>query len=74
MSQTTRTPRPPRAVKVPDKSETKPLTVAVPARSLQLAKLRASAEGTTLSAVVARHLAEYALGFKETVRKLGLGD
>ena len=66
--------RSPRDATAPEPIETRPLTVAVPAKALQLAKLRASVEGTTLSAVVSVCVVDYAAGFKETVRKLGLGD
>jgi len=52
----------------------KALTVNVPIAVLNLAKTRASLDGTTLSAVVAAALDSYAGGLQEVLTKLGLGN
>ncbi|MGA3124569.1 MAG: hypothetical protein ABSF69_27750 [Polyangiaceae bacterium] len=51
----------------------KPLTVNVPVEVLNLAKTRASLEGTTLSAIVTAALTPYAAGLKDVIARLGLG-
>jgi hypothetical protein len=52
----------------------KPLTVNVPVEVLNLAKTRASLEGTTLSAVVTSALVPYAEGLKDVISRLGLAE
>jgi hypothetical protein len=52
----------------------KALTVNVPVEALNLAKTRASLEGTTLSAIVTAALVPYAAGLKDVIARLGLGE
>jgi len=75
-----RLPRQPRHSAPPDAPEAeatssggaKPLTVNVPVAVLNLAKTRASLEGTTMSAIVTDALRLYAAGLKDVLARLGL--
>ena len=67
-------PAPADAQKAPEGSPTgaKALTVNVPLAVLNLAKTRASLEGTTMSAVVTDALTAYAAGLQGVLSQLGL--
>ena len=72
-----RSSRHPASAEAPEPAESRPsgakaLTVNVPLAVLNLAKTRASLDGTTMSAVVTESLAAYAEGLKDVLGKLGL--